>query len=183
MPTIKSFLQIVGVNGDSKDPKHPGWIDLMSWNLEQPQIQASGPGGSGPQRSLKEFYFTMRMGALSQSLRKAAENGTNFREVVLEVIKDDRLVKQIRFGSVYLTSSALQPSNGTHNDPRLATFWFDFETVEASFGEESQKGPVDRGGRDRYQTSRPTAEAGRTNLDQSKPSSGRLPVLARRPTL
>jgi type VI secretion system secreted protein Hcp len=183
MPTIKSFLQIAGVNGDANDPKHQGWIDLLSWNFEQPKIQASGSGGSGPERPPKEFYFAMRMGALSQSLRKAAENGTNFSEVVLDVVKDGRLVKRIRFSSVYLTSSALQPSNGTHHDPHLATFWIDFDSVEATFGEESQKPPVDRTGWERYRPSRVPSEGSRTNLEQSKPASGRLPVPARRPGL
>ena len=138
MPTSKSFISISGISGDSKDPKHRGWIDLMSWSLDTSKSGGSGNGGGRQPPPPKSFHFVARMGAVSESLRRAVERGTLFDEVIVESVAGNRLIQRVRFEKVFLSQSLLQAApEGRIETP--VTFSADFQSMRATFGEETEK--------------------------------------------
>jgi len=50
MASVDYFLKIEGVEGESADKAHKGWIDLESWSWGETQEGAHAAGGGGPAR-------------------------------------------------------------------------------------------------------------------------------------
>jgi type VI protein secretion system component Hcp len=137
-PHASRSSKISGINGDSKDPKHRGWIEPLSWGLDQ--RGTAGVGSAGPRDGVhvvKELRFTMRAGAVSESLFRAIANGTAFEEMILEIVEGDRLVARFRFRNVYVSTAAYHAGDGSGEDDRLAAFSLEYESAATTFGEKT----------------------------------------------
>ena len=142
MPTSLSFIRISGVDGYSKDAKHRGWIDLVAWNLDTAKSQGPGSGSGRHAPPPTSFQFQVRMGAVSESLRRAVDKGTLFDEIVVETFAGSRLVQRVRFQQVYLSSSVFRVKAEGPSDDRPVSFSADFLSMRATFGEEAKEKPA-----------------------------------------
>jgi type VI secretion system secreted protein Hcp len=84
MAAVDYFLQIAGVEGESTDAKHKGWIDVDSWSWgeTQPTPPAGGGGGAGKVQ-IQDLHFTSRVSKASPKLFLACANGQHFKEAKL----------------------------------------------------------------------------------------------------
>jgi type VI secretion system secreted protein Hcp len=82
---VDYFLQIAGVEGESTDAKHKGWIDVDSWSWgeTQPTPPAGGGGGGAGKVQIQDFHFTTRVSKASPKLFLACANGQHFKEAKL----------------------------------------------------------------------------------------------------
>jgi type VI secretion system secreted protein Hcp len=83
---IDYFLQINGIEGESTDAKHKGWLDVDSWSWGETQTAAAGPGGGGGgagKVSLQDFHFVTRVSKASPKLFLACASGQHFKEAKL----------------------------------------------------------------------------------------------------
>ena len=82
---VDYFLQIAGVEGESTDAKHKGWIDVDSWSWgeTQPTPPASGGGGGAGKVQVQDLHFTTRVSKASPKLFLACANGQHFKEARL----------------------------------------------------------------------------------------------------
>jgi type VI secretion system secreted protein Hcp len=82
---VDYFLQITGVEGESTDDKHKGWIDVDSWSWgETNSGSAHGGGGTGAGRvTINDFFFTTHVSKASPKLFLACASGQHLKEAKL----------------------------------------------------------------------------------------------------
>ena len=82
------FINITGVEGESKDAKHKGWIEVESWTWgETHASQPSGGGGGGAGRvQMQDLHFTTRVSKASPRLFLACASGQHMKEARLVAV-------------------------------------------------------------------------------------------------
>jgi type VI secretion system secreted protein Hcp len=88
------FLKIDGIPGESRDAKHKEWIDIRTWDWSQsgPGSGAASQGGRASQRPVfQNVKVTMQTGKHSPKLLRANAEGFHFKEVRLEVMRDNQV--------------------------------------------------------------------------------------------
>jgi type VI secretion system secreted protein Hcp len=85
------FIQIPGMDGESTDGRHRGWIEVtqFDFNVRQKVSQtASSAGGASAERAdFSEFGFTKLMDKTSPLLALACAGGTHFGSIVIELCR------------------------------------------------------------------------------------------------
>ncbi len=81
------FLKIDGIDGESKDDKHKGHIDIESWSwgMTQTGTSSTGGGGGAGKATFQDLHFTKRIDKATPKLLEACASGTHLREAVLDV--------------------------------------------------------------------------------------------------
>lgn len=82
---VDYFLQIAGIEGESQDAKHKGWLDVMSWSWGESHPEAPGAGGGGGagKVSMQDFNFMVQTSKASPKLFLACAAGQHFKEAKL----------------------------------------------------------------------------------------------------
>jgi type VI secretion system secreted protein Hcp len=82
-----TFLKITGVEGESTDKDHGGWIDVLSYSGSLTR-SGSGVKGTSPSRgkvSMGDISVTKEIDKASPKLNDALSTGTHFPEIELEM--------------------------------------------------------------------------------------------------
>jgi type VI secretion system secreted protein Hcp len=82
-------MKIDGIDGESTDDKHKGWIDVMSfsWGASQTGGSTGGGGGAGKVQ-FQDFHFTKHAGKGSPLLMLACASGKHMPAVQVVVTRD-----------------------------------------------------------------------------------------------
>ncbi|MGI0077522.1 MAG: Hcp family type VI secretion system effector [Nitrosopumilaceae archaeon] len=82
---VDYFLKIDGVDGESKDDKHKGEIDIMSWSFgaSQSGSMVMGGGGGAGKVVMQDFHFTKSIDKASPKLFEALATGAHLKEAKL----------------------------------------------------------------------------------------------------
>ena len=82
---VDFFLKIDKIEGESKDHKHAGEIDVdsWSWGATQPGAHAAGGGGGAGKVAMQDFHFTMKMNKSSPKLMLLVASGEHIPKAVL----------------------------------------------------------------------------------------------------
>jgi type VI secretion system secreted protein Hcp len=125
---VDVFLKLGDVKGESKDSKHEGEIDVLSWSwgVAQTGIGAMGGGSGAGKANFHDLSFMHALDKASPVLMKACAMGDHFAEATLVSRKagkgqQDYLI--VKMKEVFITS--VQPS-GSSEHP--------MESVSMSFG-------------------------------------------------
>lgn len=78
-----AFLKIDGVDGESTDANHTGWIDILSYNWQVSHTAAAGASFGFPR--VDDFCFDMKANKASPKLLLACANGKVFKFAILAV--------------------------------------------------------------------------------------------------
>ena len=80
------FLKIEGIQGDSIDPSHRGWVDVQSFTLgaQTHQTIGSASGAGAARASTAPIQITKTFDKASPALLTAASSGKHFPTAVLE---------------------------------------------------------------------------------------------------
>jgi type VI secretion system secreted protein Hcp len=85
------FIKIKGIDGESTDTKHQGWIEISDCNMEILQTvsaTASSSGGASAERAdFSDFCFTKLLDKASPQLAQACAKGTHFDTVAVELCR------------------------------------------------------------------------------------------------
>lgn len=86
---VDVFLKIDGIPGESKDSKHAGEIDVLSWSwgANQSGTFATGGGGGAGKVSMSDFSFTQTMQKSSNELMLACATGKHIPTAILTARK------------------------------------------------------------------------------------------------
>jgi type VI secretion system secreted protein Hcp len=86
---VDYFLQITGIEGESRDAKHKGWLDVESWSWGETQTPAApGGGGGGAGRvQMQDLHFTTPVSKASPKLFLACASGTHTKEAKLSAVR------------------------------------------------------------------------------------------------
>jgi type VI secretion system secreted protein Hcp len=82
---VDYFLLISGVEGESTDAKHKGWIDVESWSWGEVQSGSSGSGsGAGAAKvAFQDLHFVSKVSKASPALFLACASGEHFKQAKL----------------------------------------------------------------------------------------------------
>jgi type VI secretion system secreted protein Hcp len=85
MAVVDYFLQIVGVEGESTDDKHKGWIDVdgWSWGESRPAPPPTGGGAGAGKVQMQDVHVVSRISKASPKLFLACATGQHFKEARL----------------------------------------------------------------------------------------------------
>jgi type VI secretion system secreted protein Hcp len=86
---VDYFLQIVGIEGESRDAKHKGWLDVASWSWGEshPEPPVHGGGGGAGKAQFQDFHFVIRVNKASPQLFLACASGKHIKEAKLAARK------------------------------------------------------------------------------------------------
>lgn len=86
-----AFIKIDGIDGESTDDKHKGWIEMTSYNHGVNQAvssTASSSGGASAERAtFRDFSFTKELDIASPALALACADGTHIDEITVELCR------------------------------------------------------------------------------------------------
>jgi type VI secretion system secreted protein Hcp len=82
MATVDYFLKIDGIEGESRDDKHKGEIEIESFSWGATQSGTHGGGGAG-RVAIEDFTFTMKHSKASPALMLACVQGDHIKNVTL----------------------------------------------------------------------------------------------------
>lgn len=85
------FLKIDGIEGESTDDRHSGWIEIATYNhgvVQKTSATASSAGGAGSERSnFGDFMFTKQADRSSPKIFIACAAGTHIDKIVMEICR------------------------------------------------------------------------------------------------
>jgi len=84
---VDIFLKLDGIEGESKDNKHKGEIELesFSWGASNSGSVNEGGGGGAGKVTFQDFSFTAKVGVQSPQLFRALAQGEHIRNGILTV--------------------------------------------------------------------------------------------------
>lgn len=86
-----TFVKIDGINGESADEKHSGWIEVISFETEVRQkvsSTASSSGGATAERAdFKSFAFSKLIDKATPKLSLACADGTHVDSIIIEICR------------------------------------------------------------------------------------------------
>jgi len=125
-----AFMEIDGIEGESTDEKHPGWIEVLNYDLDVSQTvsrTASSAGGAAAERTdFSLFGFTKLLDKTSPRLAMACAAGTHIDTITLELCRAGG--DKVRFMQYKFTNCMISSFN-TAADGR-----FPEDDVTFSFG-------------------------------------------------
>lgn len=82
-----TFLKIAGVEGESTDKDHDGWIDVLSYSSSsiQPRSAVTGTSRDQGSVSMSDFTVTKELDKATPKLNEALAKGTIIPKVELEL--------------------------------------------------------------------------------------------------
>ncbi len=89
--SFDGFMKIDGIEGESTDDKHQGWIEVLYFETKTNQkisSTASSAGGASAERAdFKDFVFLKQLDKASPKLALACAAGTHIDEIVVELCR------------------------------------------------------------------------------------------------
>ena len=118
MAAVDYFLKIEGYDGESKDSKHGGEIDVESWSWGETQSGTHGAGGGGGagKVSMQDFHFVMKINKASPKLILACASGEHIKKAVLtcrKAGKDQQEFLKITMSDALVSSFQTGGSGGS----------------------------------------------------------------------
>ncbi len=112
---IDAYMKVDGVEGESTDQKHAGWIEVLDYDFSIAQKvsrPASTAGGASAERAdFSEFIITKMLDKSSPLLAQACAEGRHINSIVIELWRAGK-VKYM----AYQLSDCLISSVSTYGD-------------------------------------------------------------------
>jgi type VI secretion system secreted protein Hcp len=143
---VDIFLKIDDVAGESKDDKHGGEIDVLSWSWGMSNTgNAHMGGGAGSGKvSVQDLSVTKYVDKGSTVLALACCNGKHFKQALLTVRKAGE--KPLEYLKIKMEDVLISnvTSGGSHGDDRvLEQVKFNFAKVTMEYAPQKQDGSGD----------------------------------------
>lgn len=143
---VDVFLKLGDIKGESKDAKHAGEIDVLSWSwgLSQPGTPASGGGGGAGKVNFSDFSFTHNVDKASPLLMKACATGQHVKEGTLVTRKAGKGQQEyliIKMSDILVT--AVQPSSA--GDHPMESVSMQFAKIDLEYKPQKPNGQLDAG--------------------------------------
>ena len=140
MAAIDYFLKLDGISGESKDSKHKGEIEVLSFSFGETQNRPSGAGGGAGagKVQMSDFSFTARTTKASPQLFLSCAQGKHIKQATLTVRKAGGSQQEyliIKLNDVLISAYALGSAEG-ESEPHDA---FSLNFVKLSYDYKPQK--------------------------------------------
>ena len=117
---IDAYLQIDGITGESTDPDHKGWIDVLSYSYSISQLTAAPvanvSAGATSAVAHQEFVITKYVDSASPKVYEACAAGKRFSKAILDVMRTSGKTPvkfmQIQMQQVIISSISASAASG-----------------------------------------------------------------------
>jgi type VI secretion system secreted protein Hcp len=139
-----AFVQIDGIEGESTDDKHAGWIEVTSFSSGLTQTvssTASSAGGASAERAdFQDFSFTKQIDKASPKLALACADGTHISKIKIELCRSG--TDKVKFMEYELTNCLVSSVtvNGNGGDFPEESVTVDFGKVMWSYAQQKRQG-------------------------------------------
>jgi type VI secretion system secreted protein Hcp len=86
-----AFIKFDGIEGESTDGKHAGWIEIINFDLDVGQrvsrTASSAGGATGERADFSEFSFSKLLDRATPELTLACAAGAHFDKIVIEICR------------------------------------------------------------------------------------------------
>jgi type VI secretion system secreted protein Hcp len=147
MAAVDYFLNLDGIKGESKDSKHAGEIDVLSWSWGETQsgTMAFGGGGGAGKVQMQDFHFVMSVNKASPTLMLRCATGEHIKKAVLTCRKAGK--EQQEYLKITLSDMLVSSfqTGGSAGDGALPTdqFALNFSKVEFEYKAQKPDGTLD----------------------------------------
>jgi len=128
-----AFIKINGIEGESTDGRHPGWIEIIAYRSGHSMPiskRASSPQGAALGRvEFDTFTFSKLLDKSSPLLMSACAAGTHINEITIELCRAG--TDKVRFMTYRLKNSLISSVLISSGDPKNG---FPVELVKIDFG-------------------------------------------------
>ena len=146
MAAVDYFLKITGVDGESKDSKHKGEIEILSWQFGHQQMgtEAGGGGGGAGKVLAGDFSFIMKVSKASPKLFLACATGEHYKTAVVvarKAGKEQQEYLKWTFTDLLVTSFHTSGSGGSDVLPTDSVS-MNFAKLEVEYKEQNEDGSL-----------------------------------------
>jgi type VI secretion system secreted protein Hcp len=143
-----AFIKFDGIEGESTDGKHSGWIELTSCDMEINQTistTASSAGGASAERAeFSDLTFTKLLDKSSPKLALACADGTHFNTVAIELCRSG--TEKIKFMEIKLANSFISSlSFSAGGDFPSETVTLNYGKIEWKYTQQNRRGGIASG--------------------------------------
>lgn len=126
-----TFIKIDGIEGESTDDKHAGWIEVISFDSGVSQrtsaTASSAGGGSAERADFDDFSFVKQLDKASPKLAMACADGTHINSIIVEVCRAG--TEKVKFMEYKLSNCIISSAKTTGGGGD-----FPGESVSINFG-------------------------------------------------
>ncbi len=146
MAAVDYYLKITGIDGESKDSKHKGEIEIQSWSFGHTQqgTEAGGGGGGAGKVLAGDFHFTMKVSKASPKLFLACATGEHFKTAIVvarKAGKEQQEYYKWTFTDLLVTSFQTGGSGGADIVP-IEQISMNFAKAEVEYKEQNEDGSL-----------------------------------------
>ena len=143
---VDYFLKIDGIDGESKDSKHSGEIDLesFSWGETQTGSHGFGGGGGAGKVQMQDFHFVMKINKASPELMLACAEGRHIKSAELicrKAGKDQQEFLKVKFSDLMISSYQTGGSGNADVLP-MDSIAFNFVKIEVEYKPQKEDGTL-----------------------------------------
>jgi type VI secretion system secreted protein Hcp len=145
-----AFIKIDGIEGESTDDKHPGWIEIQSFGSGHSQTvskTASSVGGASAERAdFHDFYFEKLLDKATPKLALASADGTHIDKITVELCRagTDKLKYMEFIMTNCIISEYLVTGDGEDSFP-LETIGVNYGKIQWAYTQQKRSGGVAAG--------------------------------------
>ena len=138
-----AFLKLDGISGESKDSKHKGEIEILSfsWGVSNSGRACSVGGGGGEGKAtFQDFSFVHRFDTASPQLMAHCANGKHISEGTITVRKaggEQTEFLKIRLDQILVSSSQAAGGGGSEPMEQVSLNFTKIEVTNTTTGEAS----------------------------------------------
>jgi len=146
MAAIDYFLKLDGISGESKDSKHKGEIEVLSFSFGETQGDGTGAGGGGGagKVQMSDFSFTARTSKASPQLFLHCAQGKHIKQAFLTARKaggSQQEYLKIKLNDVLVSSYALGGSEAEVEPHDV--FSLEFAKISYDYAPQKADGSLD----------------------------------------
>jgi len=143
---VDVFLKLGTIKGESKDSKHAGEIDVVSWSwgVSQTGSVAYGGGGGAGKAAFQDITFLHNVDAASPVLMTACATGEHIPEAILIARKAGKSPQEyiiIKMNDILITS--VQPSGSSEHPVESVSM--SYSKVALEYKPQKADGTLDAG--------------------------------------
>jgi type VI secretion system secreted protein Hcp len=140
---VDYFLKIDGIQGESRDAKHKGEIDLESFSWAEINSGSQGGGGGAGKVQIEDLHVVMKMNKASPLLFLACATGQHLKQAILTARKAGKAqLEFLAFKFTDLLVSSYQTGGSTDLEPTDQVA-FNFSRIEVEYRPQKQDGSLD----------------------------------------
>jgi type VI secretion system secreted protein Hcp len=143
---VDVFLKLGDIKGESKDDKHAGEIDVLSWSwgISQTGTMGHGGGGGAGKANFSDLNFMHNVDKASPVLMKACATGEHIKEGTLVSRKAGKGQQEyliMKLNEVFVTS--IQPSGSSEHPTESVSL--NFSKIDLEYKPQKEDGSLDAG--------------------------------------